>query len=58
VHARPRTLSKEVSLNEIKEESEYNPTPKTRGVTNNSSATRSSYKHPFIDDIIETPLPK
>jgi len=33
-------------------------TPRTRGVTHNSSTSKSNRRHPFIDEITETPLPK
>lgn len=38
-------------------ESGYDTTPKTRGVTNASFVVGGSHKHPFMDGIMETPLP-
>jgi len=38
-----RTLSRGGTANETEEESEYNPTPKTKGVSNNSLTSRSNF---------------
>jgi len=47
-----------MSAHEMKEESEYNPTQRTKGVTNNSLVSKKSHRHPFVDGITETTLPK
>jgi len=48
---RKESVTRGMAANETKEKSEYNPTPRTKGVTNNSSTSKSRRRHPFIDGI-------
>ena len=53
----PRPVPSRADPSSTKEESEYRPTGHTTGGNYNSFTSRRNRKHPFVDRIIETPLP-